>query len=186
MLAAGGTPIKALSIRQPWAWAITTLGKDIENRTWHRRFFGPVLIHAGAGLRNADVADFLVTVTSNPELQARLDAAGGLQIERLREETGGIVGSAEITGCVRTSPSPWFFGPYGFTLAGAKPLPFRPCKGALGFFDPDATGAAVRPTIAGNQVPDPLFPGLPSWPTDRPERTPAGRLPPLGEQLSML
>lgn len=25
----------ALSIRQPWAWAILHAGKDIENRDWH-------------------------------------------------------------------------------------------------------------------------------------------------------
>lgn len=27
-------PEFALSIRQPWAWAIVYAGKDIENRTW--------------------------------------------------------------------------------------------------------------------------------------------------------
>ena len=26
--------MKALSIRQPWAWAILHAGKDIENRDW--------------------------------------------------------------------------------------------------------------------------------------------------------
>lgn len=27
-------PPLALSIRQPWAWAILCAGKDIENRSW--------------------------------------------------------------------------------------------------------------------------------------------------------
>lgn len=27
-------PHLALSVRQPWAWAIIHAGKDIENRTW--------------------------------------------------------------------------------------------------------------------------------------------------------
>ena len=48
---------------------------------------------------------------------------------------GGIVGVATITGCVDSSDSKWFMGPYGFTLADAKPLPFIPCKGKLGFFN---------------------------------------------------
>jgi hypothetical protein len=26
--------MKALSIKQPWVWAILNVGKDIENRTW--------------------------------------------------------------------------------------------------------------------------------------------------------
>lgn len=38
--------MKALSIRQPWAWCIIYAGKDIENRTWATQYRGPVLIHA--------------------------------------------------------------------------------------------------------------------------------------------
>lgn len=51
-----------------------------------------------------------------------------------RMPLGGIVGVADIVDCVEAHPSPWFFGPYGFVLANARPLPFTPCKGALGFF----------------------------------------------------
>ncbi len=180
--------IKAISVRQPWAWAITTLQKDIENRSWHRRFFGPVLIHAGAGLKAADVEAFLATVEASPELQARLDAAGGLQLDKLRQETGGIVGKAEITGCVRTSPSPWFFGPYGFTLANARALPFQPCKGALGFFAPELPGAEPRPPTAAPDDEQPrLFASLPSWPDDAPKSRPRRQeAPAAGEQLPLL
>ena len=49
---------------------------------------------------------------------------------------GGIVGEAEIVDCVTQSDSPWFEGPYGFVLRNAHPLPFRPCRGRLGFFKP--------------------------------------------------
>ena len=38
--------MKALSVRQPWAWAIIHAGKDVENRTWGTRYHGPLLIHA--------------------------------------------------------------------------------------------------------------------------------------------
>jgi len=50
-------------------------------------------------------------------------------------ERGGIVGLANLVACVRASESPYFFGPNGFVFDGAKPLPVRPCQGALGFFE---------------------------------------------------
>ena len=42
--------MKALSIRQPWAWAIIHAGKDVENRPWGTRYRGPLLIHASKTL----------------------------------------------------------------------------------------------------------------------------------------
>ncbi len=39
--------MKALSIRQPWAWLIANGYKDIENRSWRTNFRGEFLIHAG-------------------------------------------------------------------------------------------------------------------------------------------
>ncbi len=39
--------MKALSVRQPFAWAIVHGGKDVENRSWATSYRGPVLIHAG-------------------------------------------------------------------------------------------------------------------------------------------
>lgn len=38
----------ALSIWQPWLWAIMWAGKNIENRTWPTRYQGWVALHAGA------------------------------------------------------------------------------------------------------------------------------------------
>lgn len=43
-------------------------------------------------------------------------------------------GEAELVDCVTHHGSEWFTGPYGFVLDNAKPLPFTPCRGALGFF----------------------------------------------------
>ena len=39
--------VKALSIRQPWAWLVVHGYKDVENRSWSTGFRGRVLIHAG-------------------------------------------------------------------------------------------------------------------------------------------
>lgn len=115
-----------LSIRQPWAWLILHAGKDIENRTWPTRVRGRVLIHASKGMTREEWEDAYIFA---------IHACGVPEIPMVGElERGGIVGEVEITDCVRASQSPWFCGPYGFTLATPKPLPFEPLKGSLGFF----------------------------------------------------
>lgn len=116
----------ALSIRQPWAWLILHAGKDIENRSWPTRFRGRFLIHASKGMTRDEWADaagfaFRIGVRDMPEY--------------LDNERGGIVGSVELVNCVTESRSPWFCGEYGFVLRQARPLPFLPYKGALGFFN---------------------------------------------------
>lgn len=118
--------MKALSIRQPWAWLILQGGKDIENRTWKTNLRGRVLIHASKGMTRADY--------ETAEMHAPLPL-----FEKLQTKCGGIVGSVEIVDCVQQSESPWFFGPHGFVLRDPEPLPFIPLKGALGFFEVDQT-----------------------------------------------
>jgi hypothetical protein len=121
--------MKALSIRQPWAWLIVNGHKDIENRTWPTNFRGPVLIHAAKGM----------TLSEYNEAYS-IAAENGVTIPPKHElQRGGIVGHATITGCEsgtrEENLSPWYFGPFGFVLSDAKPLPFEPCRGALGFFE---------------------------------------------------
>lgn len=115
----------ALSIRQPWAWLILNAGKDIENRDWWTGRRGRVLIHAGKGMTRDEYedAEFFAAVCSPVELPP---------FEALLR--GGVVGSVEIVDCVRASPSKWFAGKYGFVLRDPVILPFRPFRGALGFF----------------------------------------------------
>ncbi|MFQ6550470.1 ASCH domain-containing protein [Aestuariibius sp. 2305UL40-4] len=118
--------MKALSIRQPWADAIIWHGKDVENRTWQTHYRGPVLIHAAKAWGPSERADL-----------AWVEERTGTKLEDVdRPLLGGIIGQVEIIDCVAKMESRWFFGPYGFVLANAKPLPFRPCRGALGFFTP--------------------------------------------------
>lgn len=123
--------MKALSIRQPWAWLILHAGKDIENRNWPTLVRGEILIHASKGMtRNEylDAYDFALHV--NPALKIP-------HFEDLPR--GGIVGSAVISDCVKQSVSPWFFGKYGYVLHGATPVDFFPLRGRLGFFEVDIT-----------------------------------------------
>ena len=125
--------MKALSIRQPWAWLILHAGKDIENREWPTRFRGRVLIHASKGCTQEeyfDAASFAQDAVAT-EYRGR-----GLTIPAWRTiERGGIVGSVEIVDCVTRSDSRWFMGTYGFVLRNPIVLPFEPYRGALGFFD---------------------------------------------------
>ncbi len=133
--------MKALSIMQPWAWLIVAGHKDIENRTWSTRFRGRVLIHAGKRV-DGDARDW-----DWPDIER--PAAFDL---------GGIVGEADIVDCVTASASPWFGGPFGFVLRNARPLPFRPCRGMLGYFTPDFSPPA--PKAAASLKPPPRQGGL--------------------------
>ena len=110
----------ALSIRQPWAWLIVNGYKHVENRTWSTRFRGQFLIHAG---KTIDPDGFRVAEEFGIILPANLDC-------------GGIVGEAELIVCVSDYDSVWFCGPWGLVIRNARPLPFRPCRGKPGFFDP--------------------------------------------------
>ena len=117
--------MKALSIRQPWAELIVAGLKDIENRTWRTDYRGPVLIHAGTKIEPIDAA-----------LRELVKRISGFDLpDAANLPRGGIVGQAEIVDVVRSSPSRWFSGPYGFVLANARRLPFRPMPGQPGIFE---------------------------------------------------
>lgn len=143
-----GLPKFALSIRQPWAWAIVHAGKDMENRDWPTRFRGRVCIHAAKGMTRGeyDDANCFIQSVLGPRDNDWLMRWLGVCAAPDRLERGGIIGVAEIVDCVSYSDSPWFFGHYGFVLRNAQPVDFIPVKGALGFFDwranlPTAEGA---------------------------------------------
>jgi hypothetical protein len=134
----GNLPSVTLSILQPWAWLIINGYKDVENRTWRTHRRGPILVHTGKGLDTEahellrlgiHPADGLTAFGCSDIQRAYLHALETDQVQR-----GGIVGVATITDCVTSHPGLWFCGPYGFTLADARPLPFMPLSGARGFF----------------------------------------------------
>jgi tetratricopeptide (TPR) repeat protein len=73
--------MRALSVRQPWAWAICAGIKRVENRTWSVDYRGPVAIHAAAA--EAGIREF----------QERLDP--GL-VPPAALSLGSVVGVAEL------------------------------------------------------------------------------------------
>jgi len=131
--------MQALSIKQPWAWLIVNGYKPVENRDWDTKFRGEFLIHAG---KQYDRQGERWVQENFPEISIpALYMGNGM---------GGIVGAANLLGTVHVrdkhllaaSDKPWFFGEYGFILDNARPLPFMPLKGQLGFFNAEYREAA--------------------------------------------
>lgn len=120
--------MKALSIRQPYAWLIAQGIKPIENRSWATKFRGNFLIHTGQQ-----------PPTSRDYLAAKeICESIGIVLPKINEfEKGGIVGYAKLIDSVTSHDSPFFFGPNGFVLKGAKPCKLISCKGQLSFFNLD-------------------------------------------------
>ena len=119
----GGKSMEALSLKQPSAWAVVKGLKDIENRKWPTAFRGELLIHAS--MNWGPMGEIILRVNGiEPPSQ-----------KDLAFHFGGIVGKVTVIDCVRSHPSKWFFGPWGFVLDNAMELE-RPIalKGQLGFF----------------------------------------------------
>ena len=131
-------PMKTLSIRQPWAWLIAAGHKDIENRPRRTNLRGPILIHASLTIDQAGV---------------RFAHERGIELPFAAFITGGIIGQVEIVDCVSAHVSPWFFGPFGYVLKNPKLLPFRECRGMLGFFE------AAPPVETAPPAPSPACAG---------------------------
>lgn len=126
-------PDRALSIRQPWAWAILNAGKDIENRPRRFNYRGPICIHASLYKPNEDDQAFFIATMASAQSRDVSDVNMiGLFAKYMPR--GGIIGTAEIVDCVDHSDSPWFFGPHGLILRNVQPVRFIPVKGALGLF----------------------------------------------------
>jgi hypothetical protein len=111
----GSNEQRAISIRQPWAYAILHLGKDVENRPMQTHYCGRILIQAS--------------------LKVEEDEARALKLDPDELPIGAIVGSIEIVDCIRGFKSKWANrGQWHRVLKNpqvlAKPISL---KGKLGF-----------------------------------------------------
>lgn len=133
-------PEIALSVRQPWAWAIIHGGKDIENRgrgAWSSRMVGRrIAIHASRGMTRDeyDSSRFIRGISG------KCPAAADLV-------RGGIIGAVTLTAIVCEHDSPWFFGPRGLVLTDAEPVDPIPATGQLGYFRWQRSGALAEPLL---------------------------------------
>jgi hypothetical protein len=123
--------MKALTVRNPYAWLIVGGMKPIENRSWSTKYRGPLLIHAAVSLHK----------DSPSEIEQRY----GVSVDREQLSFGGIIGQVDLIDVVTHHNSPWFSGPYGFVLANARALPFRRVRGAQRLFQvPETWDTATR------------------------------------------
>jgi hypothetical protein len=120
--------VRALTICQPWAWAIMYGPKRYENRGWHTDYLGPLVIHAGKSTKfMADGMRFLRSL--------KLDVPRDLDF-------GVVLGVVDMLGCVRASttgsagkPDPFAFGPWCHHYANPRRLATPvPCSGRQSFF----------------------------------------------------
>jgi hypothetical protein len=121
---------RAISIRQPFAWAVIHAGKDVENRSATAiRAYRPaighrVFIHASKGMTRVE---YERAAESMAKIGVRCPAPDGL-------EFGGVIGSVLVVDVVERHRSRWFHGPFALALADPKPEPFRPARGQVGLF----------------------------------------------------
>ncbi|RNL66261.1 hypothetical protein EFK50_01140 [Nocardioides marmoriginsengisoli] len=99
--------MKALTVQQPWAWAIIHGGKDVENRTQAWTYRGLLAIHAGArvserGLESQLVLDSAMKVDS--ESPAVYSYAGRPWRHEPTVPLGGIIGVVDLVDVHRALP----------------------------------------------------------------------------------
>jgi ASCH domain-containing protein len=114
--------MKALTIHQPWAWAILNCGKTVENRSWATSYRGPLLIHAGRKIVPAEHYRHLFEAPADLPL-------------------GAVIEVVELVDCIRNASSAWAVaGLWHWVIRNprvfAKPIPAR---GNVGIFELEVT-----------------------------------------------
>jgi hypothetical protein len=133
--------VKALSLRQPWAWLVSTGVKTIENRKWRTQHRGPFLIHAALAMSWEDY-----------DFARRFCAMDLPPIDSPLYVRGGIVGAADLVDIFPPGSNDggrWHMKEqYGYLLERISELPFRSLKGALNFFNVEANEVEARAITA--------------------------------------
>ncbi len=157
--------MKALTVRQPWAWAIVHGGKDVENRVQAWSYRGPLAIHAAATWSDDGAASPVVrrAVWDFYGTEAPLDQPLFRSPESPRT-FGAIIGVVDLinvhvsartaTGtCCSSAWAQYAEGPtkpvVHLRVENPRPLP-RPviARGQLGLWTPNAdTLAAIREQV---------------------------------------
>ncbi|OZE10228.1 hypothetical protein CH249_14200 [Rhodococcus sp. 05-2255-3B1] len=149
--------MKALTVQQPWAWAIIDGGKTIENRTQNWKYRGPLAIHAGnrwseRGERSPLVkAEYRKMMTELAPPQPLVGWEFGGKMVRWPFRTGAIIGIVNLVdvhpeaGCCKPWGEASYPDPTGkerrqivhLVLDNVTPLaePIE-CVGALGLWTP--------------------------------------------------
>ena len=133
------TPQPALSVRQPWAWALLYGGKTVENRTWARRYRGRIWIHAPSRENRDDVEAAVHLVAHGWKCNYR----EALEHYREHDQRGAILGSLTLTDCRRLDEldrsdplrsNPWAGGPWLWLVTDPELCELWPTPGRLGLW----------------------------------------------------
>lgn len=131
--------MKALTLWQPWGWAVVEGYKAVENRSWpppHALIGQRIAIHAGKtwDRYGADTVADLIGIDAFPDAAHVAGAAIGVAtIERIVHSRPHPVGYSDHRPDLHLSPDEraWFFGPFGWILRDVRRLPTPvPCRGA--------------------------------------------------------
>ncbi|MDQ3940165.1 MAG: ASCH domain-containing protein [Actinomycetota bacterium] len=126
--------LKAITVRQPWAWAIVMGYKDVENRSRRTERRGSLLIHAGLQM-DPDGFQFLWELGLHRKLPDEL-------------ARGALIGEVQLSDCRYGYESDWSI-PGRWQWIFTNPREFRSplgCPGAQGFFSPDVSPFALGQT----------------------------------------
>jgi hypothetical protein len=115
--------MKALSVCQPWAWAIVHGLKTIENRYRRTHYRGPLVIHASRSRRycRSDYPDLLPGLPPWDEL-----------------DFGALIGVVEVVDCLpatEVASEPLAVGPWCWVVRGARPIRPVSFRGRVAFFE---------------------------------------------------
>jgi hypothetical protein len=122
---------RAITIRQPWAWAIVAGHKDVDNRSRRTNFRGELLIHAAVELDPRGF-EFLWENGLYRKLPTELPR-------------GGLIGMVNVVDCRKGYESDWAFaGSWHWILR--RPREFKgmlPCRGHQGLFEPEVSARSI-------------------------------------------
>jgi hypothetical protein len=147
--------MRALTVKQPWAWAIAAGKKPVENRTWPTGHRGMVAIHAGKMPDRAALAD---RDRRSPLSRA---IAWHTRLWTPPEYVyGAVIAVAEVTDChdgaaEQGECSEWADRwQWHWVLANVRPLAEPvPCRGMLSLWRlPDDVEKAVREQLEGSHA----------------------------------
>ena len=137
-----GLPHIALSVRQPWAWAIVAGFKAIENRS-------PGSIRSG-GMGPGRIAIHAASRMTRDEYEwgAWRLARHGVTAPRPEQlPRRVIIGAVTVTDIVNESDSEWFGGQAGLVLENPVACDPIPAVGALGYFKWEPSGTLADPAL---------------------------------------
>lgn len=139
--------MKALTVRNPWAWAIIYGGKDVENRSVRTNHLGTVAIHTAKAVDTEAMTSPLI-LDAIDEYNGPVVMPGELIRRADLEQLGKIIGVVDIKPvhhadhCRQADGrlcSPWAMdGMWHWPLTNPQPAQAPvPAKGALGLWEWD-------------------------------------------------